>query len=219
MASLKRRSIEQATAQQPTIQQHFESSERKRAGHSSSSEAKRRRTECTKTTPPEFRAVSNDSMYNFTSNKTASVDVATPNGTSPRARRISNLGTLSMRNAVGGPSFGTKKLVVKNLRPKSAAKPTEYISSTTKELDGALAAIFKSQPPAQSNEELYKGAENVCKLGYAAELAKMVERRSKDHITSNVRPVLIEKADDKNVNVLRAVVEAWQTWHAQMVSL
>ena len=219
MASSKRKSFLQASRQQPTIQQHFDISERKSALSatvSRSPDSKRRKLDNQIGVTSPITKLSSGDMYNFGTSEPTPVQMPMPNGASPKARRISNLGTLSMNDA-NEKSFGTRKLVVKNLRPSTAPKTSDYVAETSRTLEAALTAIFNNEQPTRSNEELYKGAENICKLGFAADLAKMVDRRCKEHISTSVRPTLARKADDKDVEVLRAVVAAWKVWDAQSV--
>lgn len=218
-SNTKRKSSNQTSRPQPGIQNHFNNSERKSTGHSSSPESKRRKLEREQARSATFNGLSSDNMYNFGGTKAKPIDAASPNGASPKARRVSNLSSLSMQNGINGQTIGTRKLVVKNLRTNSSSKPVDYVGDTLKQLDAALLAILNDEQPARSNEELYKGAENVCKLGSAADLHKLVDRRCKEHISGNVRPVLASKADDKNVDVLRAVVRAWDVWDKQAVSI
>lgn len=215
MATQKRRSTTQDSTQQSTIQHHFNNPEQ----DTPPPENKRRKLGGHRSTSGDSLRASSDNMYNFGSSKSNPVDLTESNVKSPKARRVSNVGTLSMSNGPNGQSIGTKKLVVKNLKPISKTKPNEYITNTLQQLDTALTAIFQNAQPIQSNEELYKGAENVCKLGSAPDLARLLDRRCKSHISGVVKPVLAQKADDKNVDVLRAVVEAWKIWHRQTVIL
>ena len=158
-------------------------------------------------------------MYNFGATRSAPIDSPDSKQPNARGRRISNAGPLSMSSAPNGQGFGTKKLVVKGLKPANRSKPNEYIINTISQLDAALVALFKDEKPVQSNEELYKGAENLCKLGNAPELAKLMDKRCKEHIGGTIRPKLAQKATEANADVLTAVVGAWKVLHRQTVSL
>jgi len=150
-------------------------------------------------------------MYSFPS--TASVVDLAASPTSPRVRRPSS----NTRPNIFAPQTGAKKLVVKNLRTITKTDPDRFCAKTLAQLDDAITSIFADQRPAFSNEELYRGAENICKLGRAESLARRLEERCITHIMESVRKPLLVKAGKANVEVLRAVLSAWTTWLRQMV--
>lgn len=93
-----------------------------------------------------------------------------------------------------------------------------YIDKTWAQLDAALSAIFDGQKPEISLEELYKGAENICRQERAALLAKKVQERCKDYVAGKLRDNLVTRAGGgTDVDTLRAVIEAWSVWHARLV--
>ena len=218
MATQKRRNPSKTPSQQPSIQQHFYNSEHKKTTHSSSPESKRRKLDSETPTSPGSQNVPVTSMYNFGSTRPSSQDLSNQHGDNPKPRRTSNATTLSMQSAPGSNSLGPKKFVIKNLKSPNASKPNTYISETMAEIENALIAIFDNRRPAKSNEELYKGTENLCKLGSAPDLAKVLDQKCKEHIATRIQPGLAQRADDKDVDVLRAVVEAWKVWYKQTVS-
>lgn len=202
--------------QQGTISQHFANSELKRHAAELSPSSKRQKLEQSK--KAQQPRISAGNMYNFGTTNGTSIDLTTSSPPSPKARRISGATPLSMQNGLNTPSFGAKKLVVKNLRKNSKSDPNNYCTQTIEQLDTALTAIFTGQRPALSNEELYRGVENVCKLGKAPELAKVLEKRCKGHVAGAVRDGLVGRAHEKSLEVLRAVVMAWKGWEKQLVS-
>lgn len=83
----------------------------------------------------------------------------------------------------------------------------------------ALDAVFEGGKPAASLEELYKGAENVCRQGRAEMLAKKLQERCKIYVCNELRQSLVAKAQaSSEINTLRAMVNAWGTWNSKLVS-
>lgn len=116
------------------------------------------------------------------------------------------------------PHTGAKKLVVKNLRTGSRFNQDSYFEKVWGQLDAALAAIFDGVKPTVSLEELYKGAENVCRQGRAAQLAKQLQDRCRGHVSGKLRDTLISRAESgDNIDALRVVVESWATWQSKLV--
>lgn len=110
--------------------------------------------------------------------------------------------------------------MVKNLRTGSRLNQESYFDKVWSQLDAALSAIFDGRKPDISLEELYKGAENVCRQGRAAILAQKLQKRCKEHVAQKLRDNLTTRAAGGNdVDTLRAVVEAWSTWHSRLVCL
>ncbi|KXX76455.1 Cullin-4B [Madurella mycetomatis] len=81
------------------------------------------------------------------------------------------------------PHVGSRKLVVKNLRPPTAPRPTapaavdSYYAGVRADLDAALSAIFAGRPTPQPMERLYRGVEDICRKGEAAELTERLRAR------------------------------------------
>lgn len=117
------------------------------------------------------------------------------------------------------PHTGAKKLVVKNLR-KPRLDQDSYFEKVWSQLDAALGAVFAGGKPETSLEELYKGAENVCRQGKAAVLAKKLQDRCHEHVSGKLRDNLIAKAGGgSNIEMLRAVVETWAMWQSELVCI
>lgn len=116
------------------------------------------------------------------------------------------------------PHAGARKLVVKNLRTGPRVSQEPYFDKTWKQLDAALSAIFDGKKPEISLEELYKGAENICRQERAALLAKRVQDRCKDYVAGVLRDNLVARAGGgTNIDTLRAVIDAWSSWHSRLV--
>ncbi|KAJ5782392.1 hypothetical protein N7457_004166 [Penicillium paradoxum] len=118
------------------------------------------------------------------------------------------------------PHTGAKKLVVKNLRAGPRLNQDSYFDKVWSQFDAALTAIFDGKKPESSLEELYKGGENVCRQDRAALLAKKLQARCKEFVSGNMRTNLATRAGGStDVDTLRAVIEAWSTWHTKLVTV
>ncbi|KAJ5098576.1 hypothetical protein N7532_005577 [Penicillium argentinense] len=124
------------------------------------------------------------------------------------------------RQTTFSPHGGAKKLVVKNLRTGPRASHEPYFEKTWTQLNAALTAIFEGRKPEVSLEELYKGAENICRHERAALLAKKVVDRCKEYVSGTLRENLVKGAGGgTDVDTLRAVIEAWSTWHSRLITV
>ncbi|RDW63037.1 cullin family protein [Aspergillus mulundensis] len=118
------------------------------------------------------------------------------------------------------PHTGAKRLVVKNLRTGPRLNQDSYFDRVWNQLDAALTAIFGGGKPEISLEELYKGAENVCRQGRAAVLSRRLQERCREHVTGKLHDSLVDKAQmASNVDTLRSVVEAWKVWQSMLVTV
>ncbi|KAF4308485.1 Cullin [Botryosphaeria dothidea] len=163
-----------------------------------------------------------EKMYSFPSKKQQNgsnvIDLTgkTPSP-SPSPARNGLIGARS-NNSSHRPNFnpntGAKQLVVKNLRKTPRTDPKEYFNQVWGWLDEALAKIFAGREIDFSLETLYRGVENVCRQGHASELAAKLQKRCEVYVETELKKGLLEKADQTNVDVLRAVLSAWRTWTA-----
>ena len=122
----------------------------------------------------------------------------------------------SSRQSNFSPHTGAKRLLVKNLRTEPRLNQDSYFDKVWARLDAALAAVFESRRPDVSLEELYKGAENVCRQGRAAVLAKKLQDRCREYVSGKLHRVLVSKAENGS-DALRAVVDAWSAWNLKLV--
>ncbi|KAB8360732.1 hypothetical protein FH972_024467 [Carpinus fangiana] len=183
-----------------------------------SSSSKRRKLD----TPPlvdladaPSRPAAIDSMYNFSTPGSSAAN-AIDLGASPtngHRRRVSSVSRVEIPSG----KTGAKKLVVKNFRTTPKSDPTQYCDLTIKQLDEALTAIFADRRPTLSNEELYRGCENVCKLGKPDQLAKKLLQRIKQHVSGDLKATPSAAAGGSNVQVLNAVITAWKKWRRQLI--
>ncbi|KAL5343112.1 Cullin family-domain-containing protein [Aspergillus crustosus] len=118
------------------------------------------------------------------------------------------------------PHTGAKRLVVKNLKTGTRLNQDSYFDKVWGQLDAALSAIFNGGKPDVSLEELYKGAENVCRQGRAAVLSKRLQGRCRDYVTGKLHDSLVDKAQaGSNIDTLRSVVGAWKLWQSMLVTV
>ncbi|KAF4551128.1 Cullin-like protein 3 [Elsinoe fawcettii] len=150
-------------------------------------------------------------MYSFTNKQTNGgvVDLTAP---PPRngIRRPNGI-----RNGIN-PHQGTKKLVVKNLKPQSDWNPEKYFDDTWKRLDGALDKVFLGEHKSLSMEDLYRCCENLCRQGKASSVNSRLNDRCVKHLKGSVLSSLGAKSLPDEVSVLQAVLAAWSTWSAQV---
>lgn len=163
-----------------------------------------------------------EKMYNFSSSSpkgNAVIDLTnSPSGKLANGSVKNNFINGSFRPASFSPHTGAKKLVVKNLRTTPKIDPEQYFSKTWGQLDASLSAIFNSEKPIYSMEELYKGTENICRQGKAPELYRNVRQRFKDHTTQTLKANLRSKAEaGTNVEMVASIVDAWALWNRQLV--
>lgn len=154
-------------------------------------------------------------MYSFA--KPNHIDLT--NGSGPAAmttmqKRPSGMARPSNASTESGP----KRLVVKNLRKTPRSDPETYVNHVGAQLDAALSAIMADKKIPFSNEELYRGVENLCRQGRAPAIFKGLCEKCRQGISSQLEKPLVSKAwtlDDEAL--LRAVVEAWDTWNTRLV--
>lgn len=116
-----------------------------------------------------------------------------------------------------GPHTGPKRLVVRNEKIVLRADQDEYYNTVWSWLDVSLLAIFADEKLPYSNEELYKGVENVCRQGKAADLYGKLKSSCNWNVLHNVNePLFQTPGNDNAVDVLQSVVRAWYRWSKQM---
>lgn len=113
---------------------------------------------------------------------------------------------------------GPRKLVVKNFRKTPRSDPEKYINEVSSQLDAALSAILADEKLPHSNEELYRGAENLCRQGRAPQLYKSLREKCQQGIEMHIaKPLLARASTLDDVELLSAVMEAWATWNIRLV--
>lgn len=164
---------------------------------------------------PKMASVEN--MYDFSDPKQGGgkvIDLTSSPIGSPRVRRSSTSAGVMVPTT---PQTGTRKLIVKNFRSSPRSDPAVYCEKTMIQVEDALTAIFKREKPTLSNEELYKGVENLCKLRKAEMLSKKLFLRCKAHVSGQIRSKLDAKVSVSDENLLPLVVDAWRLWLEQVV--
>lgn len=161
-----------------------------------------------------------NTMYNFSGSPpqggSSLNQTATPNTKSNNPAQPFSANT--PRQSTFGANSGARRLVVKNLRTGPRLNHEPYLEKIWTRLDDALTEIFEGKKPTVSLEELYKGAENLCRQEQASQLAQKVQRRCKEYVSTVLRDQIIARsAGVTDVDTLRTLVQAWQKWHSQLV--
>jgi len=106
---------------------------------------------------------------------------------------------------------------VKNLRTVPRIDPQHYFDSVWAKEDKALDAIFGNAKEQYSLEELYRGAENVCRQGKGAELYQRVKQKYETHLANTIRDgIRRDEANSSDVEVLSQFIKAWSGWQKQL---
>ncbi|KAL6248382.1 hypothetical protein RBB50_004637 [Rhinocladiella similis] len=168
----------------------------------------------TKASPPP--RLSNRDMYTFTSKSATSNVVDLTSSPESQKRKVSFSNTKTPFN----PNQGSKKLVVKNLRTVPRIDPQQYFERTWAQEDKALDAIFRNEKHPYSLEELYKGAENVCRQGKAAELYARLSLKCETYLADTVRDsIRRDEGSSSDIDVLQSLIHAWATWQEQLLTI
>lgn len=161
-------------------------------------------------------------MYTFSSRPSATngvVDLTNSSPSTPPTRQ----GSASARSLVNrtgiNPHTGAKKLVVKNLKTNTNWDSKVYLEQIWGRLDQALSLIFEGRHDASSQEDLYRGVENVCRQRGASTLFSRLEAKARTHMEIDVRKPLLAQTDSDNVAVLKAVLSEWSSWSQQMTTI
>ena len=173
----------------------------------------------TDSSPTTMQALGAKDMFNFSPSKSRPtseiIDLTKTPLSSPVKNRVN-----SIRPTTIGPHTGPKKLYVKGLKSDPKVKPDDYYNTVWERLEASLSAIFTDEKLPYSNEELYRGVENVCRQGKAAVLFKKLEHACHQNILNNVKEGLTRRSNSENaVLVLESVVEAWSRWKKQLETL
>ncbi|KAI4253296.1 MAG: hypothetical protein L6R42_007639 [Xanthoria sp. 1 TBL-2021] len=161
--------------------------------------------------PAQGSSSSVNNMYNFS--RPNHVDLTNGNGPATMTKVQKPL--FSMAKPVGtATEAGPRKLVVKNFRKTPRSDPEKYINEVSSQLDAALSAILADEKLPHSNEELYRGAENLCRQGRAPQLYKSLREKCQQGIEMYfAKPLLTRASTLDDIGMLSAVMEAWATWN------
>lgn len=139
---------------------------------------------------------------------------------SPPFRLRGNSPDSDKRVACFQPYIGAKKLVVKNLHAAPRTDPEEYFKKVWDQLDAALATILGDGRSRHALEELYRGAENICRQGRSAELYKRLRARCEAHLAGQVKEGLTAEARQlSDVDLLSSYLGSWKRWSSSLVTI
>lgn len=156
-----------------------------------------------------------EKMYSFTT-KPINGDVVDLTKSLPQNGQLRRLSIVKPVRTGLNAHAGAKKLVVKNLRKEPAWDGDKYFDQVWAQLDSALSRIFADSKVSFSMEDLYRGVESLCRQGKAATINTKLNERCVGHFRDHVQGSLLAKSAQENVSVLKAVLEAWSAWNAQI---
>ncbi|KAJ5227109.1 uncharacterized protein N7469_007115 [Penicillium citrinum] len=221
----KRKLPEQGEPTQPqaqrTISELLSNNSRSDSSLHRSPSSKRSRISLSPTRSTSSHPTSPNKMYNFSGSppKNGAAFLRANPGAS-NVPPIKAQAFTNNRQNTFSPHGGAKKLVVKNLRSKPRADHEPYFEKAWTQLNTALAAIFEGRKPEASLEELYKGAENMCRHERAPLLAKKVHEKCKEYVAGQLRDNLVSRAGSgTDVDTLRAVIDAWSAWQTRLITV
>lgn len=174
-------------------------------------------------TPPPTPAMSTANMYHFPSKRAnipssaEVVDISSSPDNSP-AKAIGQRNGLRKTTPNTQANAGPKKLLVKNFRPTRKVDPKVFLDQTWQKVDAALETIFQQGQINFSLEELYRGVENLCRQGLAKDAKERLVMKCRGYVGGTLKVKVKETMGRKDVDVLRATLQAWVTWNEQMVS-
>ncbi|KAJ4331677.1 hypothetical protein N0V87_008956 [Didymella glomerata] len=158
-------------------------------------------------------------MYSFPSKRTSVpngkevVDITSSPDNSPAKPRN---GMMRKTAPNMGVNAGPKRLVVKNFRPVRKVDPKDFLDQTWQKIEAALNTIFKQGEIDFSLEELYRGVENLCRQNMARDVKDRLVKKCKEYVGGALKAKVKESLGRTNVDVLRATLQAWSTWHDQV---
>ena len=148
---------------------------------------------------------------------------ATPATAGPSARAKGKLPeTVDLtRPSAFQPFTGTKKLVIKNLRPANSAtrdaQVEEFYRRAHQDAEEALDAIFVGKKPAVPFERIYRGIEDLCRKGEAEKIQRTLDKRMERHVTKVILPRIEKNGGGYNIETAKSLLAEWHTWNSQMV--
>lgn len=170
-------------------------------------------------TPVTTSVMSTADMYSFPSKRASVpngkdvVDITSSPDNSPAKPRN---GIIRKTAPNVGANAGPKRLMVKNFRPTRKVDPKAFLEQTWLKIEAALDTIFKQGEVDFSLEELYRGVENLCRQNMARDVKERLVRKCKEYVGGGLKTKVKESLARTNVDVLRATLQAWSTWHDQV---
>ncbi|KAF2678497.1 Cullin-domain-containing protein [Lentithecium fluviatile CBS 122367] len=172
-------------------------------------------------TPPATAAMSSANMYHFPSKRgnipsTAEVvDITSSPDNSP-AKATGQRNGLRKATPHLQANAGPKKLLVKNFKPTRKVDPKVFLDQIWQKVDAALETIFQQGQINFSLEELYRGVENLCRQGLAQDAKERLVTKCRGYVGGTLKARVKEMVGRKDVEVLRATLQAWATWNQHM---
>lgn len=205
------RSIERG--QYSSTSQYDSPSPSKRLKRAASTSVESSPTEATKQSTK--RAMAAESMYKFnTPHKFFQNVIATPPS---QAMSLKGKAAQMNSNHHFAAKTGPRNLPVKNLRTTPKSSPENYFAKIWAQLDASLSAIFIGEELPYSLEELYKGAENLCRQGSAPSLNKNLRHKCRDNVVENIKSELVSRSSRlQDKDLVQAFVEAWLAWEKKL---
>lgn len=170
-------------------------------------------------TPVTTSTMSTADMYSFPSKRASAVsgkdvvDITSSPDNSPAKPRNGLLRKMAPNTGVNA---GPKRLMVKNFKPIRKVDPKAFLDQTWQKIEGALDTIFKQGDIDFSLEELYRGVENLCRQNMARDVKERLVKKCKEYVGGALKTKVKESLGRTNVDVLRATLQAWSTWHEQV---
>jgi hypothetical protein len=112
------------------------------------------------------RIVGFDITDNRSSSVAANVRCKKPKtmGDIDRKENFSSMAPNGVKKGLGQSSGGTKKLVIRNLKPRPSL-PVEFEARAVEKVKRAVLAIQRAQPVDATLEELYGAVQSLCEHG------------------------------------------------------
>jgi hypothetical protein len=150
-----------------------------------------------------------DTMYSFASSHTPKAPTVVDLTAASPSRKPFKASTSV------GSQVGARRIVVKNLR-QSRSDPRVYYDQVVAKLDAAVESILRKETQLpSSNEELYRGVENICKQGRDGDLYARLRSAMKRQAINVVKPKLEKQLaahGDDPVPALTSTLTEWKAW-------
>jgi len=116
------------------------------------------------------------------------------------------------------PFLGTRKLVIKNLRPASerAAQLDEHHSTAIHDVTVTVTAILEGRQPDIPYGRIYRRVEDLCRQGLQEQLYGILVTTLRDHVQHKIKPDLLEIKDDGG-SMLSAACSYFGDWSNRTV--
>ncbi|XP_059482651.1 cullin-4A [Neocloeon triangulifer] len=119
-------------------------------------------------------------------------------------------------NLISSKPGAAKKLVILNFKD-TPQLPKNYQQETWGKLEEAVIAIQTSKSIRYSQEELFRGVENMCNNKMAPFLYSKLKDLTEKHVEANIKPFLAESID--RLIFLKRMNECWLAHCRQMIQI